>query len=83
MGALISFTVIAYVCQYGMGSAFGGEKWRFVVGYSIPVLAMGKVVSLTGLSNRSIILSATVVCSRRGRRLPQRQLHLQGCGSFR
>jgi hypothetical protein len=83
MGALISFTVIAYVCQYGMGSAFGGEKWRFVVGYSIPVLAMGKVVSLTGLSNRSIILSPPFVCSHRGGRLPQRQLHLQGCGSFR
>ena len=41
LGALVAYTAIAYICQYGMGAAFGGVAWGFFVGYSIPVITMG------------------------------------------
>ena len=39
LGALISYTLIAYICQYGL-SGLGGLSWGFFVGYSIPTLAL-------------------------------------------
>jgi len=41
LGALISYTGIAYVCQYGI-PFLGGENDSFVVGYSIPTITMGR-----------------------------------------
>jgi solute carrier family 15 (peptide/histidine transporter), member 3/4 len=38
-GALISYTAVSYVCQYGI-KGLGGEKWGFTVGFSIPCTAM-------------------------------------------
>jgi len=39
LGALISFTLVAYICQYGIGS-LGGQRWSFFVGFSIPLIMM-------------------------------------------
>lgn len=49
LGALVSFTVVSYVCQYGL-SFLGGVEWGFMAGYSIPCIAMsvGLVVFLAG-----------------------------------
>ena len=41
LGALISHTLVAYVCQYGI-PALGGEEWGFLVGYSIPAIMMSE-----------------------------------------
>lgn len=41
LGALISYTVVAYICQYGAGPDLGGEEWGFFVGYTIPSIMMG------------------------------------------
>ena len=40
LGACFSYTVVAYVCQYGLPYPFGGEDYRFFVGYMIPVIMM-------------------------------------------
>ncbi|OYW70174.1 MAG: hypothetical protein B7Z24_04300 [Pseudomonadales bacterium 32-42-5] len=42
LGALISYTLVAYICQYGAGPDLGGEKWGFFVGYTIPSIMMSK-----------------------------------------
>eukprot|EP00752_Nemacystus_decipiens_P007795 g6962.t1 len=49
LGALVSFTVVSYVCQYGL-TFLGGAEWGFMAGYSIPCIAMsiGLVVFLAG-----------------------------------
>ena len=39
LGALISFTLVAYICQYGI-SSLGGQNWSFFVGFSIPLIMM-------------------------------------------
>lgn len=39
-GALISNTLVAYLCEYGIPS-LGGVKWSFFVGFSVPAVAMG------------------------------------------
>ena len=36
---MISYTVICYICQYGIPQ-LGGVKWGFFVGYLIPCIAM-------------------------------------------
>ena len=41
LGALISYTLVAYVCQYGIPS-LGGAEWGFFVGYSIPAIMMSE-----------------------------------------
>jgi peptide/histidine transporter 3/4 len=40
LGALLSYTLVAYVCQYGI-PFLGGESWGFFVGYMIPTIALG------------------------------------------
>jgi len=42
LGALISYTLVAYICQYGAGPDLGGEEWGFFVGYTIPSIMMCK-----------------------------------------
>ena len=39
LGALISFTLVAYICQYGL-SGLGGQQWSFFVGFMIPLIMM-------------------------------------------
>lgn len=40
LGALISYTLVSYICQFGIPS-LGGVPWGFFVGYSIPAIMMG------------------------------------------
>jgi len=40
LGALVSYTLIAYICQYGL-AGLGGAKWGFFVGYMLPTIALG------------------------------------------
>ena len=49
MGALISYTLITYICQYGIPE-LGGEKWGFFIGYLIPCISMAiaTIVFLSG-----------------------------------
>ena len=44
-GALISFTFVAYCCQYGL-KGLGGVKWGFFVGFSIPVIMMAAAITI-------------------------------------
>lgn len=39
LGALIAYSLIAYLCQYGLPSA-GGETWGFFLGYTVPCCTM-------------------------------------------
>lgn len=39
LGALISYTLVATVCQFGIKS-LGGVEWRFAVGFTIPLVCM-------------------------------------------
>ena len=39
LGALISFTLVAYICQYGL-HGLGGQQWSFFVGFMIPLIMM-------------------------------------------
>lgn len=49
LGALLAYTIVTYICQYGIVGV-GGEKYSFVVGYSIPLIAMflGLLVFISG-----------------------------------
>lgn len=38
-GALISHTLVSYICQYGL-PFLGGKDWGFFVGFTIPCVAM-------------------------------------------
>lgn len=40
LGALAAYTLVAYICQYGI-SGLGGKEWGFFVGYMIPTVALG------------------------------------------
>ena len=40
LGALLAYTVVAYICQYGL-PGLGGETWGFFVGYLIPTIFLG------------------------------------------
>mmetsp|Transcript_14339 Transcript_14339/g.21483 ORF Transcript_14339/g.21483 Transcript_14339/m.21483 type:complete len:625 (-) Transcript_14339:227-2101(-) len=39
LGALGAYTLVAYICQYGL-PGLGGEPWGFFVGYLIPTVMM-------------------------------------------
>lgn len=39
LGAMISYTLITYICTFGIPQ-LGGEPWGFFVGYTIPCLSM-------------------------------------------
>lgn len=43
LGSLISHTLVAYICQYGL-PFLGGEDWGFFVGYLIPAIMMGVAI---------------------------------------
>eukprot|EP01040_Poterioochromonas_malhamensis_P014576 gene14576-16151_t len=43
LGSMISYTVIAYICQYGIPQ-LGGADWGFFVGYLIPAIFMGVAI---------------------------------------
>lgn len=45
LGSLISYTLVAYICQYGL-PFLGGEKWGFFVGYTIPAIMMGLAITI-------------------------------------
>eukprot|EP01034_Spumella_vulgaris_P039545 gene39545-48860_t len=69
-GALISHTLVAYVCQYGI-PALGGSEWGFFVGYTIPaiMMAMAILVFLLGTPKYthntpqgSILATAVKIC---------------------
>lgn len=45
LGALISFTLVAYICQYGIDN-LGGTRYSFMVGFSICLLSIvGAIVT--------------------------------------
>eukprot|EP01041_Mallomonas_annulata_P006536 gene6536-13231_t len=39
LGALISYTLVSYICQFGV-EGLGGVRWGFFVGYTIPAVMM-------------------------------------------
>ncbi|CAN0485298.1 unnamed protein product, partial [Laminaria digitata] len=43
VGALVSYTLVSYVCQFGL-PFLGGPKWGFMAGYSIPCVAMAMAI---------------------------------------
>lgn len=43
LGALVSYTLVSYVCQYGL-PFLGGPDWGFMAGYSIPCVAMALAI---------------------------------------
>ena len=49
LGALLAYSLVAYVCQYGL-PFLGGESWGFFVGYMIPTVMMcfGVAVFVSG-----------------------------------
>ena len=49
LGALMAYSLVAYVCQYGL-PFLGGEEWGFFIGYSIPTVMMciGVAVFISG-----------------------------------
>lgn len=49
LGALVSYTLIAYICQYGF-PFLGGPDWGFFAGYMIPtaMLAVGVMIFVSG-----------------------------------
>jgi solute carrier family 15 (peptide/histidine transporter), member 3/4 len=49
LGALCAYTLVAYICQYGL-PGLGGENWGFFVGYLIPtgMMAVGVAIFIYG-----------------------------------
>jgi solute carrier family 15 (peptide/histidine transporter), member 3/4 len=45
IGALISFTLVASICQFGV-PWLGGKEYRFVAGFSIPALATVAAIAI-------------------------------------
>ena len=45
LGAMISYTLVAYICQYGV-KGIGGEDWGFFDGYLIPCVMMSVAVAV-------------------------------------
>mmetsp|Transcript_35266 Transcript_35266/g.111039 ORF Transcript_35266/g.111039 Transcript_35266/m.111039 type:complete len:612 (-) Transcript_35266:455-2290(-) len=43
LGALVSYTAVAYVAQYGV-TGLGGEEWGFFLGFMIPAISMGLAI---------------------------------------
>lgn len=40
MGSLLAYSLVAYICQYGL-PGLGGATWGFFVGYLIPTVFLG------------------------------------------
>ena len=51
LGSLLAFSIVAYICQYGLPFV-GGEPWGFFIGYLIPLAMMfvGTVIFVAGSS---------------------------------
>ena len=49
LGALVAYSLVAYICQYGL-PFLGGQKWGFFVGYLIPtvMMAAGVLIFISG-----------------------------------
>lgn len=49
LGALLAYSVVAYICQYGI-PFLGGEPWGFFIGYLIPTVMMciGIMIFISG-----------------------------------
>jgi peptide/histidine transporter 3/4 len=45
LGAIISYTVVCYICQYGIPQ-LGGVRWGFFAGYMIPCVAMALAIAV-------------------------------------
>lgn len=43
LGAGVSYTLVSYICQYGIPQ-LGGQEWGFFVGYMIPLIMMALAV---------------------------------------
>jgi peptide/histidine transporter 3/4 len=43
LGALIAYSLVAYICQFGI-TGLGGKQWGFFVGYSIPSITMALAI---------------------------------------
>lgn len=43
LGALVSYTLVSYICQFGL-PFLGGADWGFMVGYSIPCVAVALAI---------------------------------------
>ena len=56
LGALLSYTIIAYICQYGI-SFLGGQNYGFLIGYCIPTIMMfiAIIVFISGSSRYKIV----------------------------
>lgn len=67
LGSLLSYTVIAYICQFGL-PGLGGKEYSFLVGYSIPaiMILIGIAVFISGSSrykkNSPAGSMITVIC---------------------
>ena len=53
--ALISLTLIAYICQNGIPS-MGGTEWGFFIGYSIPCIALTAAIMVFVAGHASYVL---------------------------
>eukprot|EP01038_Epipyxis_sp_PR26KG_P011667 gene11667-15622_t len=45
LGSLISYTLVSYICQYGIPQ-LGGKEWGFFVGYMIPAIMMATAITI-------------------------------------
>ena len=56
LGAFLSYTIIAYICQYGI-SFLGGQNYGFLIGYCIPTIMMfiAIIVFISGSSKYKIV----------------------------
>ncbi|KAG5175873.1 POT family-domain-containing protein [Tribonema minus] len=59
LGALISYSLVAYICQYGVGG-LGGEPWGFTVGFTIPCIAMAIAIVLFVAGSRRYTICGPV-----------------------
>lgn len=64
LGALISYTAVAYICQYGAGPELGGQEWGFFIGYMIPALMMGASVAtvIAAVAIATVLLPQCYCC---------------------
>lgn len=56
LGALVAYSLVAYICQYGL-PFLGGEPWGFFVGYTIPTVMMviGILIFVSGSKRYKVV----------------------------
>lgn len=64
LGALISYTLVAYICQYGL-VGLGGLEWGFFAGYMIPtvMMAVAMIIFVIGTPKYKVATPAGSVFS--------------------